>query len=694
MIPLMTCRHFLWRHQQDYHQVIRPHESHVCTRPASESSCCPERSPRERERDTGRGRETDWTQSLLDLVLRFCLEVWIMVEPTSKPAAVLLLFVLHSCLADHVFLNSQLASQVLVRNRRANQMFEEMKPGNLERECVEEICNHEEAREVFEQTDKTENFWQKYLDCKADQIKRSQEKINIIRQCLEGQCISGNGVKYEGNINITQSGKQCQHWRSSFPHPIIREFNASQPNSILHENFCRNPDNRPEGPWCFTKDPTVKKETCKVPRCGQPFVPATLATKPVKTGTCLPSYGIDYTGDLAVTLGGHTCLQWSAAEAQALSKNKEFIAEVTLQGNKCRNPDNDPEGPWCYVRVSGNVTVDYCDLELCEDPLVGDVSTTETQGMERSVLAPARKTFFNLRSFGQGENECGQRPLFELKAKQDKKEVELLDSYREQRIVGGDDAEVASAPWQVMLYKRSPQELLCGASLVSDQWIVTAAHCILYPPWNKNFTTDDILVRLGKHNRAKFERGTERIVAIDEIIVHPKYNWKENLNRDIALLHMRRPITFTDEIHPICLPDKKVAQILMTQGFKGRVTGWGNLKETWNPSSRNLPTVLQQIHLPIVDQDTCRSSTSVKITDNMFCAGYRPEDTQRGDACEGDSGGPFVMKFPAENRWYQMGIVSWGEGCDRDGKYGFYTHLFRMTRWMKKVIEKGEAGDE
>lgn len=175
-------------------------------------------------------------------------------------------------------------------------------------------------------------------------------------------------------------------------------------------------------------------------------MPATLATKPVKTGTCLPSYGIDYTGDLAVTLGGHTCLQWSAAEAQALSKNKEFISEVTLQGNKCRNPDNDPEGPWCYVRVSGNVTVDYCDLELCgkyykyplrvpvllqnitqviselspyllpvclpEDPLVGDVSTTETQGMERSVLAPARKTFFNLRSFGQGENgESPRQPI-------------------------------------------------------------------------------------------------------------------------------------------------------------------------------------------------------------------------------------------------------------------------------------------
>lgn len=60
---------------------------------------------------------------------------------------------------------------------------------------------------------------------------------------------------------------------------------------------------------------------------------------------------------------------------------------------------------------------------------------------------------------------------------------------------------------------------------------------------------------------------------------------------------------------------------LMTTGFKGRVTGWGNLMESFNPAARNLPTNLQQIHLPIAEEDVCRSSTSIRITDNMFCAG-------------------------------------------------------------------------
>ncbi|XP_077584350.1 prothrombin [Stigmatopora nigra] len=609
------------------------------------------------------------------------------------PLALLLLSLLHNCLTEHVFLDGQHASEVLIRTRRANQLFEEVKPGNLERECVEEICDHEEAREVFEQPDKTRDFWGKYIDCKGTTLERTLPNVDIVRDCINGRCISGKGVKYEGDVFITKSGKRCQRWSAGFPHPIIREFNASEPDSILKENYCRNPDGREGGPWCFTQDPTVPKETCNVPICGKSFVPTTEAPELKQPTDCLRENGIDYAGDLSVTLGGHTCLAWSLPEVHKLSQNKDFLPEVRLDGNKCRNPDNDPEGPWCYVRVSENITVDYCKLDLCAEELRELDLAVESGGRERSVYGPAKKTFFNPRSFGQGETVCGERPMFEKKDKKDGRENELEESYRQQRIVGGIDAEVASAPWQVMLYKRSPQELLCGASLISDQWILTAAHCILYPPWNKHFTTNDILVRLGKHNRAKFERNVERIVAIDKIIVHPKYDWKVNLNRDIALLHMRRPINFTNEIHPVCLPSKKVAKMLMTAGYKGRVTGWGNLKESWAPSGRALPVVLQQIHLPIADQSTCRSSTTIRITDNMFCAGYSPEDTERGDACEGDSGGPFVMKHPTEKRWYQIGIVSWGEGCDRDGKYGFFTHVFRMSRWMRKVIENSE-GDE
>ncbi|XP_013856801.1 coagulation factor X, partial [Austrofundulus limnaeus] len=85
-----------------------------------------------------------------------------------RPALGLLL--LHLT-AAHVFLDEQAASQVLTRRRRANSFFEEVKKGNYERECVEEHCNWEEAREIFENKEKTDEFWAIYVDgdaCKSN----------------------------------------------------------------------------------------------------------------------------------------------------------------------------------------------------------------------------------------------------------------------------------------------------------------------------------------------------------------------------------------------------------------------------------------------------------------------------------------------------------------------------------------------
>lgn len=69
-------------------------------------------------------------------------------------------------LADaYRFLSQSSASQFLSRQRRANSLFEESKKGNLERECIEELCNKEEAREIFENQPETEYFYPMYLVC-------------------------------------------------------------------------------------------------------------------------------------------------------------------------------------------------------------------------------------------------------------------------------------------------------------------------------------------------------------------------------------------------------------------------------------------------------------------------------------------------------------------------------------------------
>ncbi|XP_005986997.1 prothrombin [Latimeria chalumnae] len=587
--------------------------------------------------------------------------------------------------SENVFLDSREAHLVLQRHRRANQLFEEVKNGDLERECFEEVCSKEEAREVFEDTDATEKFWTRYLDCDGTTSSRGRDKVKL-EICLN-DCAEGNGANYLGDIAVTKSGKECQFWSSNFPHKI----NISETptfDMVKSKNYCRNPDGNPKGPWCFTRDPMTRTEECAIPVCGEnrttsvhtpllkPKVPASNAKD------CIPDQGLDYQGKLAVTISGLKCMAWNSPQVKELSKDKNFMPEVKLVENFCRNPDGDDEGLWCFVDQD-NKTFEYCPVTYCDTPL--DISQEET--LAGRTTTGEHKLFFNPKYFGQGENGCGLRPLFEEKNIEDNGEKELLESYIGGRIVGGEDAQVGSSPWQVMLFKKSPQELLCGASLISDEWVLTAAHCLLYPPWDKNFTSSDILVRVGKHSRARYEMDAERITAVDKIYIHPGYDWRTNLNRDIALLHLKRPISFSDRIRPVCLPNKDVIQTLWFSGFLGRVTGWGLLKNTWSRKPGSLPGVLQQVSLPLVDQSVCRASTSIPITKNMFCAGYHKDADRRGDACEGDSGGPFVMKNPNNNRWYQVGIVSWGEGCDQDGKYGFYTHTFRMMRWIKKTIE-------
>lgn len=57
----------------------------------------------------------------------------------------------------------------------------------------------------------------------------------------------------------------------------------------------------------------------------------------------------------------------------------------------------------------------------------------------------------------------------------------------------------------------------------------------------------------------RYERGIEKISMLEKIYIHPRYNWKDMLDRDIALLKLKKPISFSPYIHPVCLPDKQTA---------------------------------------------------------------------------------------------------------------------------------------
>lgn len=271
------------------------------------------------------------------------------------------------------------------------------------------------------------------------------------------------------------------------------------------------------------------------------------------------------------------------------------------------------------------------------------------------------------------EDICGQP----IKAQPSKQKPNLDPTGK---IVGGVDAQKGAFPWQVMFWDVG-RKSFCGGALLNERWVATAAHCFTPNAFSPNPPPNDaILVRLGKYDQKENEQ-QEVVTKIQDVIKHPEYN-SETFDNDLALVRITDHISFTDYIKPVCLGKNKPTiedYFFNSKSLKmGHVTGWGQLKEN-GPQ----PRYLQELRMPLVEDNRCKESTSFRVTRNMFCAGYAQEVI--GDACKGDSGGPFVGQ--SAEKWYLLGIVSWGEGCGRTGKYGFYTKVSNYIDWIKGLIK-------
>ncbi|XP_005990436.1 coagulation factor IX [Latimeria chalumnae] len=238
---------------------------------------------------------------------------------------------------------------------------------------------------------------------------------------------------------------------------------------------------------------------------------------------------------------------------------------------------------------------------------------------------------------------------------------------KDTRIVGGHDSFPGEIPWQVHLISNNFKCGFCGGSIINENWVVTAAHC-LRP--NENIT-----VVVGEFETEK-EEGTEKYHDVINVIKFPKYNASENkYNHDIALLQLKPPIEFNDYALPICLADSAFTEDVLMKSGTATVSGWGRLA-----SGGPQPYKLQKVELPYVERTQCMSSSKVMVHHNMFCSGVREGSK---DACQGDSGGPHATNF--NGIWFLTGIVSWGEGCAAEGKYGVYTKVSRYYKWINHV---------
>ncbi|XP_073459872.1 chymotrypsin-like elastase family member 2A [Aquarana catesbeiana] len=240
------------------------------------------------------------------------------------------------------------------------------------------------------------------------------------------------------------------------------------------------------------------------------------------------------------------------------------------------------------------------------------------------------------------------------------------------RVVNGEEVVPHSWPWQVSLqyiyYGDGYWYHTCGGTLLNENWVLTAAHCI------SSYNTYRVM--LGKHDFSQWESG-QKTISVVKLINHPNWdpNWLSG-GHDISLLKLAEPVEFSDTIQPICLP---APGRILEQNTGCYVTGWGNL-QTNGPA----PNTLQQGRLLVVDYNTCTEPDwwGTLVDTNMVCAG--------GDgivsSCMGDSGGPLNCQS-AQGAWEVHGVVSFGSslGCNYYKKPSVFTRVSDFNSWISEV---------
>jgi len=235
------------------------------------------------------------------------------------------------------------------------------------------------------------------------------------------------------------------------------------------------------------------------------------------------------------------------------------------------------------------------------------------------------------------------------------------------QIVGGNDADYGELPWQVNLMDSLFGGLVeyqkCGATIINEKWILTAAHCCL-SGWN-------LFARVGDYRKYDFDL-FEVDAKIKEIYVHPDYSDDTpSMKADICLMELEKPLKFNDYVRGISLPQRPYSD--EPKGTNCTISGWG-VSDSINMFG---PNTLQKVILPIISDEECKKVYGSRMYESMICAGI-PQGGK--DACQGDSGGPMVCDGCL------VGVTSWGDGCGEQGVPGIYTQTSYFLEWILGIM--------
>uniref|UniRef100_A0A8C7B0H0 Neurotrypsin n=1 Tax=Neovison vison TaxID=452646 RepID=A0A8C7B0H0_NEOVI len=249
--------------------------------------------------------------------------------------------------------------------------------------------------------------------------------------------------------------------------------------------------------------------------------------------------------------------------------------------------------------------------------------------------------------------------------------------HRQKRIIGGKNSLRGGWPWQVSLRLKSSHgdgRLLCGATLLSSCWVLTAAHCFKrYGNSTRNYA-----IRVGDYHTLVPEEFEEEI-GVQQVVIHRGYR-PDSSDYDIALVRLEGPeeqcVKFSSHVLPACLPLRRERP--QKTASNCHITGWGDTGKAYSRT-------LQQAAIPLLPKRFCEERYKGRFTGRMLCAGNLQEQ-KRVDSCQGDSGGPLMCVRSGES-WVVYGVTSWGYGCGAKDSPGVYTKVSAFVPWIKSVTK-------